>query len=250
MMLAGSVLDRPPGNKYTAKLRFAELSLRAPLPRAPTLKRMRYALPEGFVVALRAPKNALVSARGPLRFDAKLEEGLAWLLAAREALAAKLVVLPTPADFTPGQRDRDLLAEFAKRLPRDAGRHWVWAPSGPWEVEDAEKVAATLGLVLAFDPLQQPLPMAKVVYAQLRTIGARQSFSESLLGDVSALLTSETLTESYVAIDAPRSFGDAVRLQKMADADDSTDESDPESDDDSDEDFDDDSDQESDDDEE
>jgi uncharacterized protein YecE (DUF72 family) len=219
MLLAGSVLDRPPGEKYTAKLRFAELALRAPLPRAPTLKRMRYALPEGFVLALRAPKSTLSSARGPLRFDAALEENLQWLLAAREALNAKLVVLPTPADFTPGQRDRDLLAAFAERLPRAPDRHWVWAPSGPWEIEEAERVAAALGLVLAFDPLQQPLPMGDVVYAQLRAIGARQSFSESLIEEVAALVSTDTLREAYVSVDAPRSFGDAIRLQALADAD-------------------------------
>ena len=218
MLLAGSVLDRPPGPKYTAKLRFAELSLRAPLPRAATLRRMRHEMPEELVLALRAPKSALVSTRGPLRFDAALEQCFGWLLEAREALCAKLVVLPTPSDFTPGQRDRELLAALAERLPREPGRHWVWAPSGPWESHEAEPVAAALGLVLAFDPLLQPMPVADIAYARLRALGARQSFSESILADVASLLCAEGLQESYAAIDAPRSYNDALRLQLVADA--------------------------------
>src|SRR3954447_2404000 len=117
MLLAGSVLDRLPGAKYTAKLRFAEFAPRSPLPRAPTLRRMRGELAKECVLALRAPKSSLVSARGPLRFDAALEHGLDWLLHARDALAAKIVVLPTPSDLTPGKRDRELLAAFAARLP-------------------------------------------------------------------------------------------------------------------------------------
>lgn len=218
MLLAGSVLDRLPGAKYTGTLRFAELSLRTPLPRTATLRRMRHELPEGIVLSLRAPKSALVSARGPLRFDDELERGFAWLLEAREALAAKLVVLPTPADLTPGARDRDLLAAFAARLPREPERSWVWEPSGPWEIEESEPLAASLGLVLAFDPLLQPLPVGDVAYGRLRALGARQSFSEALLEDVAALLCSPSLAESYIAIEAPRSYGHALRLQSLADA--------------------------------
>src|SRR5688500_13845553 len=112
MLLAGASLDHLPGPKYLAALRFAEVSLRAPLPRASTLRQKRGQLPEDVVLALRAPKSALVGARGPLRFDAELEAGLAWVLAARDALNAKLVVLPTPADLTPGPRSRELLAAY------------------------------------------------------------------------------------------------------------------------------------------
>jgi uncharacterized protein YecE (DUF72 family) len=218
MLLAGSFLDRVPGPKYSGQLRFAELGLRAPLPRAPTLRRMRHELPDGFTLALRAPLSTLTSARGPLRFDDALERSFEWLLAAREALAAKIVVLPTPADLTPGARDRELLAAFAARLPRESGRHFVWAPNGPWEVDDAERVATSLDMVLAFDPLLAPLPSGPLAYARLRALGARQSFSDAVLEDVQLLLQSDPARECYAAIDAERSFDYAVRLQKLADA--------------------------------
>jgi uncharacterized protein YecE (DUF72 family) len=216
MLLAGSVLDRVPGPKYVAKLRFAELGLRAPLPRAPTLRRMRGELPEDFVLALRAPKSAVVSARGPLRFDAELEQGFEWLLAAREALGAKITLLPTPADLTPGQRDRDLLAALVARLPRAAERYWAWEPSGPWLPEDASAFAASLDLVLAFDPLLSPRPTGRVAYARLRALGARKSFSDTALEQVHEQLSLEPEAESFVAIDAERSFVPAQRLQTIA----------------------------------
>jgi uncharacterized protein YecE (DUF72 family) len=220
MLFSGSVVDRMPGPKYLAELRFAELALRAPLPRPATLRRMRGELTAGeLVLSLRAPQSTLVSARGPLRFDAALEQNFAWLLAARDALDAKLLVLPTPADLTPGVRDRELLAKLVARLPRAEGRHYVWAPSGPWEPDQAERVARELDLVLAFDPLYQPKPAGPIAYARLRSLGAQQSFSDALLEDVHALLEADPDAENYVAFDTSRSFNDALRLQKLAGAD-------------------------------
>jgi hypothetical protein len=218
MLLAGSVVDRLPGTKYTAKLRFAELALRGPLPRVPTLRRLRAQAPEDLVLALRAPRSTLTSARGPLRFDAELERSFAWLLGAREALAAQLTVLPTPVDLATGQRDRDLLAELAAKLPRTEGSHWVWEPSGPWERDQAERVARDLGFVLAFDALRDPLPAGEIAYAQLRAIGERRSFSEAILEQVHELLSGAGDRRSFVSIEAPRSFAHAVRLQELAGA--------------------------------
>ena len=216
MLLAGSVLDRLPGAKYLAKLRFVEFAPRAPLPRAPTLRRMRGDLSTACAISLRAPKSALVSARGPLRFDAELEQGFAWLLQAREALDAKLVVLPTPSDLTPGKRDRDLLSALCARLPRAPGRHWVWDPSGPWVAEDAAEFARELGLVLAFDPMISPEPIGEVTYARMRALGERTSFSNAGLEELWQQLGSDPNHETYVAFDAERSFEPAVRLQKLA----------------------------------
>jgi uncharacterized protein YecE (DUF72 family) len=217
MLLAGSVVDRLPGPKYVSELSFAELTLRAPLPRVASLRRMRENAPEELILALRAPRSTLNSAQGPLRFDAALERSFAWLIEAREALNAKAVVLPTPADLTTGQRDRELLAAFAERLPRNEGRYYVWAPSGPWEPEAAERVAQELDLVLAFDPLHEPLPAGKAAYARLRAIGARRSFSESVLEDVISLLEADPERDNFVAIEAPRGHTHAVRLLKLAD---------------------------------
>ncbi|MFI5305973.1 MAG: hypothetical protein ACHQ53_01395 [Polyangiales bacterium] len=207
-----------PGPKYVEQLRFAELLPRAPLPRPATLRRMRHGLKEGFTLALRAPQSTLCSASGPLRFDAALEQAFGWLLQARDALAAKLLVLPTPAEVTPGARDRERLADLSARIPREPGQHVVWIPNGPWEPDDAAELAASLGFVLGFDPLLQPMPDGPVAYARLLALGAQQRFSDSILERVNGLLTETPDLESFVAVDAPRSFDYAVRLQKLADA--------------------------------
>jgi hypothetical protein len=169
-------------------------------------------------LALRAPKSALVSERGPLRFDAELETRFRWLLEAADALRAAVVVLPTPADLTPGGRDRDLLRALAERLPRAQGRRYVWEPAGAWEPEQAEAVASSLDLVLACDPLHAEPPAGDVVYARLRALGGRRSFSAGLLEDLWSRLSEREAKAIYVVFDAPRATQHAVDLLALSTA--------------------------------
>lgn len=214
-VFSAAVLDSLPGPKYTAALRYAELSLRSPLPRAPTLKRARYAFPEGFRVGLRFPTSAIVSKRGALRFDDAMEESLAWSLGAVDALAASIAVISTPIDVTPGARDRELLAEFVRRLPAVEGRTYVWVPSGLWEQPDAERVAADLGLVLACDPLEMSIPPGPTAYCRLIALGGRTRFSEAMLSRVAEQLEAAGTSTAYVAIESERSFEQACSLDRL-----------------------------------
>ena len=216
MLLSGALLDRLPSARYTTLLSFAEVALRAPLPKAPTLRRQRNGFPKDLVLALRAPKSALVSERGPLRFDAELETRFRWLLDAADALQARIVVLPTPADLTPGARDRDLLHALAGRLPREPGRHSVWEPAGAWEPEDAEGVASSLALVLACDPLHREPPEGEVIYARLRALGGRRSFSGALIEDLWSRLAEREADQTFVVFDAPRATQHAVDLMALS----------------------------------
>ncbi len=216
MLLSGSILDRAPGRTYTTTLGFAELSLRAPLPRAATLTAWRSALPKDFALALRAPKNAVVSAKGPLRVDAAVEASLAWVLEAAQALEVRAVVFATPADLTPGGRSQDLLASYVERLPKVPNRHYVWAPRGVWEPEDTEPLCAKLGLSRAFDPLETPRPAGPFVYAELRALGHRKSFSQSALQDALEVIASEEYDEAFISVDAERGFDVAKRIMKIA----------------------------------
>jgi len=168
---------------------------------------------------LRAPRSTLSSAQGPLRFDEALERSVAWLFDAADALDARAVVLPTPADLTPGARDTELLRAFATRLPRSANRHWVWEPNGPWEHERARVLAAELGLVLAFDPLLEPRPDGPVAYACMRAIGVRRSFSQAALEQAKSCMQTEPETQGFIAIDAPRAIAHAIVLQQLIAAD-------------------------------
>ena len=89
-------------------------------------------------------------------------------------------------------------------------------PSGPWEPDEAARVATALGFLLAFDPLLDPVPEGPIAYARLRALGARKSFSDAVLEDVSVRLGAAMASESFIVIDAPRAFEYAVRLKQLA----------------------------------
>jgi uncharacterized protein YecE (DUF72 family) len=196
-------------------LSFAELSLRAPWPKPATLRKQRASLPEGYELALRVPRRALSSSRGALRFDAELESAVQAVLEAQAALQARFLVLPTPVDLTPGARSRDLLAAYVERLPRSEALTVVWAPHGAWENEQAAALASTLGVVLAFDPLEDPCPEGPLCYARLVAIGARRSFSPASLERVVDAL-GEQQRPSYVVFESERSFSQASALARLA----------------------------------
>jgi uncharacterized protein YecE (DUF72 family) len=215
MLHVGALLDRAPGRKYTAALRFAELSLRAPLPRPGTLASMRAALGEDFVFALRAPRSAVSSTRGALRSDPELDASVQWLNAAADALQARAVIIHTPSDLTPGARSRDLLREYFAQLPRVAGRHYVWSAQGAWEPEEAQAVCNDLGLCRAFDPLETKSTPGAVAYATLRALGHRAGFSYAALADALTRTLAHQPEEAFISVDAERGFDVARRLATL-----------------------------------
>jgi hypothetical protein len=215
MLHVGALIDRAPGRKYTAALRFAEFSPRPPLPRPGTLASMRAGLPDELVLALRAPRSTIVGARGALRMDNDLEAGLHWLTAAADALKARVVVLNTPADLTPGARSRDLLREYVGRLPRVEGRHYVWVAQGVWEPEDVHAMCSELGLHRGFDPLETKATKDQIAYATLRAFGHRSGFSLASLSDALVTTMAQSPAEAFISVDAERGFDVARRIQKL-----------------------------------
>jgi uncharacterized protein YecE (DUF72 family) len=212
----GALLDRAPGPKYVGALAFAELGLRQPRPKPKVLAQMRRQVPEGFVFALRAPRDAVMSSQGALRVTPEVEAGLEWLLAAADACSARAVLIPTPGDFTPGARSRELLREFVARLPRPEGRHYVWSPMGIWEPHETEALAAELGIVAAFDPLESRRPAGPVAYGTLRAMGHRTSFSPAAMADALATLITRDTREVFLSVDAERAFDVARKLRQIA----------------------------------
>jgi len=216
MLHVGALLDRAPGRKYVSTLRFAELAPRLPLPRPGTLASMRAALPSDFVLALRAPRSAVVSPRGALREDPELDAGLSWLTAAADALQARAVLIHTPSELTPGARSRDLLRAYVARLPQVAGRKYVWAAQGAWEPEEAQALCEELGLCRAFDPLETKSSSGEIVYATLRALGHRAGFSHAALSDALIRTLEHRPTEAFISVDAERAFDIARRLHTLA----------------------------------
>jgi uncharacterized protein YecE (DUF72 family) len=215
-LLAGALLERPPGPKYASALRYAELAPIAPLPKPTTLARWRQQLPPGFQLGLRAPETCWNSPEGPLRPSGELERGLRWLSEAAEALEASLVVIATGARITTGVRDRERLREYFARVPRTDGRVVVWRPTGLWEPESLQNMADSLSVVGGFDAIDDPAPDADVLYASLRAEGRRRSFSHALLLEVVDKLESSSASRAFVSIESGQSFREARLLQSLS----------------------------------
>ena len=210
----GALLDRFPGQKYQSALHFAELSFRAPRPRAGTLGKLKRDGRDSLKVSLVAPRDALLDDRGVMNV-ANLAPGIEWVRAAANALEAVAVVLPTGRELTPGMRDRARLEAYVDALGRTSGRAIVWAPAGLWERETAEAFAKKIGVVLAFDPLEDDAPEGPVGYARLRAIGARSRISSGMLAGAAVKLLEGGFATSYLAIDSPTSFRDAKSFQAL-----------------------------------
>ena len=215
-LLAGALLERPPGPKYTSALRFAELALKAPLPKPGTLATWRQNLPVGFELALRAPDECWQSPAGPLRPSAELDAGLAWLSEAADALHASAIVVRTNAAVTTGARDRERLREYFARAPRAEGRMIVWRPTGLWEPQAVQSMATTLSVVGGFDAVDDPAPDAEVVYASLLAEGVRRSFSHAQLLEVLHKIESSAAARAFVTIESGQSFREARSLQALS----------------------------------
>jgi uncharacterized protein YecE (DUF72 family) len=218
-LLAGALLERPPGPKYTTELAFAELAPRDPLPKPSTLSKWRRGLPDGFELGLRAPESTWNTPDGPLRAGAGLDEGVSWLAEASYALGASLLVVATGATVTTGARDRDRLRTYFDRLPRRDGLTIVWRPSGLWEPEGVQNMARSLGITGGFDAVDDPAPSGGIVYGSLLAEGLRRSFSHAQLLDVIDKLRASDAQRAYVTIDSPHSFRKARLLQALYEGD-------------------------------
>ncbi len=215
-LLAGALLERPPGPKYTAELRFAELAPQDPLPKPATLAKWRKKLPDGFEIALRAPESCWSPPEGPLRAGPALDAGARWLGEAADALEASLLVIATGASVTTGARDRERLREYFARLPRNERTALVWRASGLWEPETVQSMARSLSLIGAFNAADDPAPAAELVYGSLHAEGLRRSFAHAQLLDVLDNVQSSGAARAYVSIDSPQSFREARLLQALS----------------------------------
>ena len=215
-LLAGALLEGPPGPKYASELAFAELALQVPLPKPGTLAKWRQRLPERFELALRAPSPSWQSPGGPLRPSDELDAGIRWLSEAADALQASILVVATGAAVTTGARDRQLLKDYFARIPRADQRLIVWRPTGLWEPEMRQAMASTLSVIGGFDGIDDPVPEGDAVYASLLAEGLRRSFSHAQLLDVLDKLQRSSASRAFVTIESGQSFREARLLQALS----------------------------------
>jgi len=143
-----------------------------------TLRRWRKAVPRQFEFSVVAGPGV-----GKLKAGDALETELKALLKTVTVLEARVIVIATSPDVTPGKLWRDRLAKLIDRLPRDASSV-VWEPSGLWEIEDAAEQAKKWDIVVAVDPARDAMPAGPVAYGRLRAAGGTRAFSTVALHKV------------------------------------------------------------------
>jgi uncharacterized protein YecE (DUF72 family) len=142
----------------------------APMPTLATLRRWRKSVPPHFNFAVVAGPH-LSRVKSSEAAERELE-------AAREAidaLQARCFVLRTPPEVTPTALWRERIAKLVARVPHDV-THFVWEPSGVWELADAATQARSWNALLAVDPARDPVPPGPVAYLRMRALGETRAF--------------------------------------------------------------------------
>jgi uncharacterized protein YecE (DUF72 family) len=109
---------------------------------------------------------------GDFRDSPVVQQALAELAQAADAIDAWSVIFPSPPLFSPSQANRDQLRKFFNDVaPASmfAGRARVWLPDALWEPVAAVRFATELGVLCAVDPLVKDLAYRPGVYSELDT---------------------------------------------------------------------------------
>jgi uncharacterized protein YecE (DUF72 family) len=139
-------------------------------PTLATLRRWRKSVPPHFEFAVVAGPH-LSRVKASEAGDRELEAACA----AIDALQARCFVLRTPPDVTPTALWRERIAKVVARVPHDA-THFVWEPSGVWEVADAAAQAKEWNVVVSVDPARELVPHGPVAYVRMRALGETRAF--------------------------------------------------------------------------
>jgi uncharacterized protein DUF72 len=129
---------------------------------------------------------------------------------AAEALAARWLVLRTPASAGPSARTRTKLARLAEALS-GAATGLAWEPRGMWTDEELVGVATELGLTLVRDLAEQDAPPAEVVYTRLLALGRNSRLGSGAIERVTERLAEAE--EAFIVIEGDGARGVAKRLR-------------------------------------
>ena len=177
-------------------------------PTLPTLRRWRKAVPPHFEFTVVAGPNL-----AHLKASDALETELSQAIAAIEALQARCLLLPTPADVTPGALWRERMKKLIARLPHDVTQI-IWEPRGVWEVGDAAVAAKKWGITLAVDASRDPVPVGSVAYVRLPSLGETRSYGATALERVVNAIGARR--DAYVVLETSTALKECKRLRQLA----------------------------------
>jgi uncharacterized protein YecE (DUF72 family) len=130
-----------------------------------------------------------------------------------DALRSEVLVLITGPELTPSKPLVEALSGFISDISKE-GRTLVWQPTGLWETPQAAATATGLGMVLAVDPLRDPVPEGPVAYFRLGPFAAMGS--RVGLYDIERLVeASQPHEHTIVVFNTPRALDDARNLKRV-----------------------------------
>jgi uncharacterized protein YecE (DUF72 family) len=219
--------------RYFRELDYVELStLFAGPQKASTLARLAESAPAGaiglaapYVLTHRKPPAGQKlwphdASVGDFRDSAPGRAALAELRSACASVSASHVVFRSPETFSPSAANRDQLKRFFAEVAIDLPER-VWVPGGLWEVRPAAKLAAELGVTLAFDPLVVEPGMPPEIHYDLEVtslylrIERPGPVRSERMEDLAALLEHYQELPVVVAFATPERWQDARNLKKM-----------------------------------
>jgi uncharacterized protein YecE (DUF72 family) len=178
-----------------------------PVPSLATLRRWRKSVPPHFDFAVVGGPH-LSRVKASQAGDRELDAARA----AMDALQARCFVLRTAPEVTPSSLWRERIAKIIERFPRDV-THFVWEPSGVWEVADAEAQARAWRIVLAVDPARDPVPEGPVAYLRLRALGETRSFGPIALERIVRAVG--TRRDVFTIVETDSALAEAKRLRQL-----------------------------------
>lgn len=205
----GSAGFSRPRSRYARKLSFVEVDLRPPLPAPKVVARWREELGDAFMFAVVAPQALWGDKEFPLRDAKALRSEIDRIQNVTGALKPRALVLRTPTSIRPGsagfKRFLENLEQFKKLAPVI-----VWEPLGVWEHDEAIAAVRGTGLVVASDPLRDPVAGETIVYARMKGLGADRRYHEGRLEDLAVALGDST--EAFIVFDTPSGYNEATKL--------------------------------------
>jgi uncharacterized protein YecE (DUF72 family) len=176
-------------------------------PTLATLRRWRKSVPPHFDFSVVAGP-ALSRVKASDLADRELEAARA----AIDALQARCFVLRTPPDVTPAAVWRDRIAKIVERVPHDV-THFVWEPSGVWELETAAAQAREWGILVAVDPARDAVPAGPVAYLRMRALGETRSFGPIALERIVRAVGARR--QVFAVIETDSALAEAKRLRQL-----------------------------------
>ncbi|MCE4624774.1 MAG: DUF72 domain-containing protein [Desulfurococcales archaeon] len=144
-------------------------------------------------------------------------------LNAAEALKARIIVLQTPASFTPTRDNIKSVTNFLSKAPR-RGHLLAWEPRGEWwdNRELLSKIANEYDVIIAGDFLRGRLPPAEadIAYGRLHGLGGKEvnykyKYTDDDLRRLLEIVEGLTSKRVYVMFNNVYSYYDAVRFKQL-----------------------------------